>query len=96
MLEIVENYVALKSQMASLIDLSGYKNSFLAKKMGIAAPTFSVKKQRANWTEEEMQKLLKIIENDALEDAFLLTMMRAEKAAPCHPIADLKAEFGWK
>ncbi|WP_373514507.1 hypothetical protein [Persicitalea sp.] len=95
MLEIVENYVALKRQMASLIDLSGYENAFLAEQMGLTSSAFLAKKQNAGWTEEEMQKLLTIIENDALEDAFLLELMRAEKTATRHPIADLKAEFGW-
>ncbi len=96
MLEIVENYVALKRQIASLIDLSGYEDDFLAEQMDLAAPLFSAKKQSADWTEEELRRLLTIIENDTLEDAFLLNLMRAEKTATRHPIADLKAEFGWK
>lgn len=96
MLEIVENYVALKRQMAALIDMSGYKNAFLAEQMGVDALTFSEKKQNVSWTEEEMQKLLTIIENDALEDAFLLNLMRDEKTTTRHPLSDLKAESGWK
>lgn len=96
MIEIVESYVALKKQMADLINLSGYKNAFLAQSIGMPAPTFSVKKQRGNWTEEEMHKILTLIENDTLKDAFLLDLMRLEKKSTRYPIADLKAEFGWK
>lgn len=95
MLSIVENYIALKKNMAALINKSGYKNAYLAEQIGIPAPTFSVKKQRANWSENEMLQILSIIENDKLNDYFMLELMRAEKDEPRLPISDLKKEMGW-
>lgn len=95
MLNIVENYIALKKSMAALINKSGYKNAYLAQQIGIPAPTFSVKKQRGNWSEAEMLQILAIIENEKLNDYFMLELMRAEKDQPKFPVSDLKSEMGW-
>ncbi|WAC09497.1 hypothetical protein [Dyadobacter pollutisoli] len=95
MLNIVENYIELKKNMAVLINKSGYKNAFLAEQIGIPAPTFSVKKQRGNWSESEMIQILRIIENEKLEDFFMLELMRAEKDEPRFPVSDLRKELGW-
>lgn len=95
MLNIVENYIALKKSMAALINKSGYKNAYLAQQIGIPAPTFSVKKQRGNWSEAEMLQILAIIENEKLNDYFMLELMRAEKDQPRFPVSDLKNEMGW-
>ncbi|NIJ53191.1 hypothetical protein [Dyadobacter arcticus] len=95
MFNIVENYMELKKNMSALINKSGYKNAFLAEQIGIPAPSFSVKKQRGNWTETEMKQILDIIENEKLEDFFFLELMRAEKDEPRHPVSDLKKEMGW-
>ncbi|MCE6989334.1 hypothetical protein [Dyadobacter sp. CY323] len=37
MFNIVENYMELKKNMGTLINKSGYKNSFLAEQIGIPA-----------------------------------------------------------
>ncbi|GLU54277.1 hypothetical protein [Dyadobacter frigoris] len=95
MLNIVESYIELKKNMATLINKSGYKNAYLAEQIGIPAPTFSVKKQRGNWTETEIQKILAIIENERLEDFFMLELMRSEKDEPRFPVSDLKKSLGW-
>lgn len=95
MLNIVENYIALKKNMAALINKSGYKNAYLANQIGIPAPTFSVKKQRGNWSEAEMLKILSIIENEKLNDYFLLELMRAEKDEPRLPVSELKKDMEW-
>ncbi|WP_221390963.1 hypothetical protein [Dyadobacter sp. NIV53] len=96
MLQIVESYIELKKNMANLINKSGYKNSFLAEQIGIPAPTFSVKKQRGNWTEVEIKQILSIIENDKLEDYFMIELMESAKDEPSYPVSQLKAEMGWK
>ena len=85
----------LKKNMGTLINKSGYKNSFLAEQIGMPAPTFSVKKQRGSWTETEMKQILGIISNEKLEDYFFLEILREETSEPQHPIADLKKEMGW-
>lgn len=79
MVEIVERYKLLKSQMKLLIDKSGYKNVFLASAIGMPTANFSMKKMRGSWTEDEIEKILRIIESERLEDEMFLELMRAEK-----------------
>lgn len=96
MIEVIQNYKELKKNMGNLINKSGYKNSFLAEKIGMQPTLFSVKKQRGNWSDDEMEKILSIIENEELEDYYLTEIMEAEKDEPSFPISKLKLEMGWK
>lgn len=89
MLNIIESYIELKKNMAALINKSGYKNAYLAEQMGIPATSFSMKKQRGNWNEVEMCKIMAIIENEKLEDYFLLELMREQKNEQRFPVSDL-------
>jgi hypothetical protein len=75
MIEIVLEYQKLRSSMSLLIEKSGYKNAFLAEKIGIPASNFSIKKQRASWTENEVTAILQIIENEEIEDFYLGKIM---------------------
>ena len=43
MLEVVEDYLLLKKQISLLIKKSGYRNEFIAKKIGMAPTYFPVK-----------------------------------------------------
>jgi len=89
MLNIIESYIELKKNMGTLINKSGYKNAYLAEQIGIPAPTFSMKKQRGNWSELEMSKILTIIENEKLENYFLLELMREQKNEQRYPVSEL-------
>ncbi len=95
MFNIVDDYMELRKNMSLLIKESGFKNAYLAEQIGMPAPTFSVKKQRGNWTPDEMKKILDIIESEKLEDLFLLELMRAESNEPRYPIDDLIKRMGW-
>jgi hypothetical protein len=75
MIEIVLEYQKLRGSIGLLIEKSGYKNAFLAEKIGIPASNFSVKKQRASWTEHEITAILQIIENEEIEDYYLGKIM---------------------
>ncbi|MFC0182367.1 hypothetical protein SAMN04515674_101336 [Pseudarcicella hirudinis] len=79
MKEVIQEYQYLRSMISVLIAKSGYKNSFLAEKIGLPASNFSVKKQRGTWTEMEMEKILDIIENEELEDFYLAEIMKQRK-----------------
>jgi hypothetical protein len=77
MIEIVLEYQKLRGSIGLLIEKSGYKNTFLAEKIGIPASNFSVKKQRASWTEHEIKAILQIIENEEIEDYYLGKIMES-------------------
>ncbi|MEJ7677461.1 MAG: hypothetical protein WKG06_06240 [Segetibacter sp.] len=56
MQEIIENYQTLRKSLSTLIEKSGYKNSFIAQKIGMSPNHFYVRKQRNSWSEEEIKK----------------------------------------
>ncbi len=98
MVEIVQNYRELKSRMAALIDRSGYKNAFIARKIGMMPSHFSVKKQRGNWNEDEIEKIVVLIEDEELEDFLLGKIMEEIENSPDSEYIssdDFKKEMGW-
>ena len=77
--DIANNYSTLLKFLPELIDVSGYRNDYLSKKMGISPATFSAKKQRGNWTADDVLKLVSIIENEDVDDFLMLQLLRAAK-----------------
>ena len=96
MQEAVLNYKLLVDNLGNLIQASGYRNDFIAKKLGIKPTTFSVKKQRATWTYEEVQKLLLVIENDETEDYYLGLVMKSLEPDETLTLSEFKKQVGWK
>ncbi len=76
MLSIVHDFKIFKANFPTLLDMSGYKMDFLAKRIGMASSSFSIKKKRNSFDLDEMQALLDIIWNDYLEGAFLAEAMK--------------------
>ena len=62
----------------------------------MAPAYFSVKKQRGNWTEEEAQKILDVIENEELEDFFLGLLMQTAESDERMTLSEFKKEVKWK
>ena len=69
--QTIENYKKIESNVEEIINISGYRNNFIAQKMGMNVSTFNVKKQRCKFTSVEIGKMLDIIYNDELENYFL-------------------------
>ena len=90
------NYKLLVDNLGHLITVSGYRNDFIAKKIGIKPTTFSVKKQRAKWTHEDVEKILSIIENDETEDYYLGLVMKSLETDETITLAEFKKQVGWK
>ena len=77
--QIVASYKRLLNSVADIIDVSGYRNDYIAKKLGLKAQNFSAKKQRGNWTPDELEKLLTVVDNEDVENYLLLEHMRMMK-----------------
>jgi hypothetical protein len=77
--QIANDYKMLLHLLPQLIDISGYRNDYLSKKMGLNPATFSAKKQRGNWTIDEVAKLMSVIDNEDVNDFMMLQMMRDAK-----------------
>jgi hypothetical protein len=65
---IVSDYKNLLGRLSEIIEISGYRYDFIAKKLGMKSQNFSLKKQRGNWTVDEVEKLMKVVGNDDVED----------------------------
>ena len=97
MREIIGEYQLLKKNISVLIDKSGYKNIFIAEKIGLLPNHFSVKKQRNSWTDQEIDKILNVIENEELEDYYFGLVMDNTNKDDTLSLAQLKTNMkAWK
>jgi len=65
--------------------------------MGLTAATFSAKKQRGNWSADDVVKLMSIIENEDVEDCLMLELMRSAKNEEAISADDFRKEIKkWK
>ena len=95
MLEVIENYLLLKKQIASLIKRSGYRNEFIAGKIGMRADYFAVKKQRGNWSDDEVKKIIKVIENEDVTNYFDSIMIKNCFPGNVISAKDFEKIMGW-
>ena len=61
------------------------------------AQNFSVKKQRGSWSADEVEKLLKIVDNEDVEDFIMLEIMKSRENDETITYDEYKAEIAtWK
>ncbi len=77
--DIVSNYKNLVLNINTLIDVSGYRNDYIAKKLGILPSSFSVKKNRGSFSVDDIEKIMQVIDNEDVENYLMLQEMRALK-----------------
>ncbi len=95
--DIVSNYQTLIKSIPKLIEISGYRSDFIAKKIGLKPANFSVKKQRGNWSADEVEKLLQLIDNEEVENYLMIELMRSRKDDEEISYEDYKKEISsWK
>lgn len=94
--EIVSNYKNLASNIGQLIEVSGYRNDFIAKKIGLQPQTFSVKKGRKSFTVDEIEKIINVIDNEEVEDFMMLEVLRSRKNDENLTNDEFNALMGWK
>ncbi len=82
--------------LGELINVSGYRNDYVAKKLGMSPQSFAVKKQRATWKAKEVEKLLSIIENEETEDYFLGLIMKSLESDETLSLSEFKQQVKWK
>jgi len=99
MVTVFKEYNAIKENIATIINASGYKNDYVAKKIGLTPQNFAVKKKRSNWSAEELEKIIDVITkpNEDAEDALMLEIMRSRKDDETLTYDEYKAEIAkWK
>ncbi len=98
MLTVFQEFNAIKENISRILTVSGYKNDYIAKKIGITPQNFAVKKKRGNWSAEELEKIIGVLTkpNEDVENALMLELMRSRKNDETVSLSELKEEFGWK
>lgn len=94
--EIVNNYEDLVMNIGKLIEVSGYRNDYIAKKIGLSNVNFSAKKNRKTFTLEEVKKIVSIINNEDVNDYLMLRAMEARKNDETVSHDELYQSLGWK
>lgn len=77
--QIVASYKRLLNSVPEIIEVSGYRNDYIAKKLGLKPQNFSAKKQRGSWSPDELEKLLEVVQNEDVENYLMLEHMRSSK-----------------
>lgn len=98
MIEAIADFKKIKEIIPSILEVSGYRNDYVAKKIGMLPTHFSLKKNRGNWTDSEVEKLLSFLTvyNEDVEDYLLLEKMRSLENEETITLAEFKKEMGWK
>ena len=93
---IIKNYQLIVNNVGQLIEMSGYRNDYLSEKIGLKPANFSLKKQKGNWSADELLRLFSIIENDEIQD--FIDALRIEEAAKGKFVSSeqFEKEMGWK
>ena len=96
MTNIIDQYKMLLNSVPRLIEISGYKNEYVAKKLEMTPTYFSAKKYRGSWTVDEVEKILKTISNEDVEE--FLDDMVFEKSFHGKLLGSKEFEkrMGWK
>ncbi|MVM37800.1 hypothetical protein GO730_09710 [Spirosoma sp. HMF3257] len=94
--EIVRNYKNLVAHIGNLIDVAGYRNDYVAKKIGISAVSFATKKKRNSFSVDEVEKIIQLIDNEDVDDYLMSKIMEDRADEPTISLADLKTQMGWK
>ena len=66
--EIINDYNVIVNNIGKLIDVSGYKNEYVAKKIGIQPTNFAMKKSKKSFSNEQIMKIIHVIENEDVDD----------------------------
>lgn len=96
MLSVLCQYRAIKNNLGDIIKVSGYRNDYVAKKLGISPQSFSVKKQRNSWNDEEIERVLEIVDNEDSEDYILGQIMEALESDEKLSLSEFKKAVKWK
>jgi hypothetical protein len=93
--EIVSSYKIIMRNIGQLIDVSGYRNDYIARKIGLTPVNFATKKKRGSLSVAEIESILQIIENEDVDNYIMLEIMRSRKDEPTMSLEELEKEMGW-
>ncbi|MFT4092393.1 MAG: hypothetical protein QM640_02045 [Niabella sp.] len=92
----IKNYKAIVKALPQLIEVSGYKNDYIAKKLNMRPGYFSAKKTKGSWSLDEVEKIIETITNKDVEN--YLDELLIQSCFPGNTLsaADFEKKMGWK
>ncbi|MBO9620987.1 MAG: hypothetical protein J7539_18360 [Niabella sp.] len=96
MINIITNYKTLLHALPQLIEVSGYKSEYIAKKLDMRPGNFSVKKQRGNWTVDEVETIINTISNKDVEVLLDKLIIKYCFEGDSMDAAVFEKKMGWK
>jgi hypothetical protein len=81
----------------AIIKQTGYKEKFIAKKIGLSESTFYQKKRNKSFTHTEMQQIVAMMDDDgedddAIESAYFAKILRERENEPTVTLEELVAQ----
>ncbi|MCH5599666.1 hypothetical protein [Niabella ginsengisoli] len=96
MTNVITQYKFLLNSVPELINISGYKNDYIAQKLQMRPAYFSAKKQKGNWTIEEVEKILSTISNKDVQDYLDKTFIKDCFIGDTISSEMFEKKMGWK
>ncbi|MBE9462584.1 hypothetical protein ACFP1I_09900 [Dyadobacter subterraneus] len=78
-----------------MIRISGYRNDFVATKIGLSLASFTSKLKNDNFSVREVLKIISIVKSEKVEDFLLLEIMKSRKDEATISLQQLEKEMGW-
>lgn len=94
--DIVAKYEKLVNEIGHIIEVSGYRNDYIARKIGMTPANFSAKKSRMSFTLAEMKSIVEVIDNEDVADYLMAREMDARKDDETISHDELYREMRWK
>ncbi|WP_153796990.1 hypothetical protein [Foetidibacter luteolus] len=97
MLTVLDELKVIKANISEMISLSGYKDEYIANKIGMSCQSFAAKKQRGNWTREELEKVMNLlmsVNEDVINfyDALIITQNTTDNSVSSE---EFEKRMGW-
>lgn len=96
MIAAINHYKAVLNAIPELIDISGYKNEYIARKLNMRPGYFSAKKTKGGWSVHEVEKILETIQNKDVENYLDQLMIRYCFPGNTITSDEFEKKMGWK
>jgi cystathionine beta-lyase family protein involved in aluminum resistance len=77
--KVIDSYERIVVNIDRLIEVSGYRNDYIASKIGLTKGNFSAKKSRKSFSIDEIKRIVEVIENEDVDDYFMTLEMDRQK-----------------
>ncbi len=95
-IEIVDRYEVLLNEIGQLIEISGYRNDYIARKIGMTPVNFSAKKNRRSFNLNEIRQIVEVIDNEDVADYLMVKEMDGRQNDETITHDEFYREMGWK